>query len=220
MESNLPIRKILLVGGTFCPPHRAHIALAKTAQERYGFDEVIFIPCKSPVLDKEAHASIEDRLAMLRLAIKPFSHFSIDLCEINRSTPSYMATTLVLFRQRYGKKTSLTLLIGMDNFLQLPRWHHWETILKRCHLLVVERPSIKPVFDQILQKLLDQHGSTHIHHIGNSPYGTIELINAGRFCLSSTEIRATIKQKIQAGQNTDELIAPEVRDYIEKHQLF
>ncbi len=220
METNRLKHQILLVGGTFCPPHRAHMELAKKAQERYGFDDVIFIPCKSPVLDKKAHASVEDRLAMLRLAIEPFQHFSIDLCEINRSTPSYMATTLAFFRERYGEQSSLTLLIGMDNFLQLPRWHDWESILKRCHLLVADRPPIQAIFNQTLKKLLQKHQANTIQHIGNSAFGTITFMHEGQYHISSTDIRENIKERIQNKENTDDLISPAVRDYIEKHNLF
>jgi nicotinate-nucleotide adenylyltransferase len=189
-------------------------------QEHYHFDEVIFVPCKSPVLDKTCDVSIKDRLAMLSLALRPFTHFKIDLCEINRDTPSFMVTTLAYFRQHYGDHVSLTLLIGMDNFLQLPRWYQWETILQRCHMLVVDRPGVKPVFNRVLKTLLSTHQSTSEHHLSNSPYGTITFMHAGAFDISSTAIRSVIKQMIRSSSNTDKLISPQVRNYIERHKLF
>lgn len=216
----IPTQKILLFGGTFCPPHLAHTELASVAEAQYQFDNVIFIPCQSPVLDKRAHASIKDRVAMLALAIEPFKNFTMDLCEIYRSTPSYMVTTLAYFRQRHGPLASLTLMIGMDNFLQLPRWHQWQNILSDCHLLVVDRPNFKPIFEPTLKKLLHDHPCTPAHNLNNSPHGTITLMDAGQYDVSSTQIRSVIRQKILLGSNTDDMICREVRDYIEEHHLF
>lgn len=220
MDKHQSLQKILLFGGTFCPPHQAHIALAQHVFTYGHFDHVIFIPCKEPVLDKTVHVSVDDRVAMLRLATQSFPQSNIDLCEIQRTTPSYTVTTLTHFRQVYGNHVSLTLLMGMDNFIQLPRWYQWDQILKYAHILIVARPGVKMIFSGIHQKLMHDHTVNDMHHRDNSAFGTIELIDAGQFDLSSSEIRASIRQAIDAGENTDHWIAPAVKEYIISHQLF
>lgn len=220
MDKHQSIKKILLFGGTFCPPHVAHIKLAQVVQSYGHFDQVIFIPCKSPVLDKTTQVAAEHRVAMLRLALQSFATAHIDLCEIQRTSPSYTITTLAHFRQVYGPNVSITLLIGMDNFIQLPRWHQWEKILDKAHILVIERAQVKPILNATLQKLLQEHSATSSHHRDNSAFGTIEVLNAGEFDLSATKIRSTLYEAIANGQNTDHWISNDVRDYIVSHGLF
>ncbi len=220
MDKRQSLQRILLFGGTFCPPHQAHIALAQYVFTYGHFDQMFFIPCKVPVLDKTVHVSVEDRIAMLRLATQSFTQSNIDLCEVQRTTPSYTVTTLTHFRQVYGTDVSLTLLMGMDNFIQLPRWYQWDQILKYAHILVVERPGVKPMFTQLHQKLLRDHACNNTRNRENSPFGTIELINAGQFDFSSTEIRTMLRQAIDAGKNTDHWVSPAVKEYIVSHHLF
>lgn len=220
MTQQQTLSKILIFGGTFCPPHQAHIALAKAAFSHGHFDQMIFVPCQTPVLDKTIHIAIKDRVAMLTLALQAFPQATLSLCEIERKTPSYTITTLQHFRKIYGQYTSLTLLIGMDNFFQLPRWHQWNKIFDYAHLLVVDRPGIPENFEGIYQQLLNQYATNAEKNRENKAFGTIELMNAGHFDCSSTEIRATIRQAIDNNLNTDALIAPNVRQYIIEHDLF
>ncbi|MDP3704297.1 MAG: nicotinate (nicotinamide) nucleotide adenylyltransferase [Legionellaceae bacterium] len=209
------LQKILIVGGTFCPPHLAHIAIASAVQHQFAFDDVIFVPCKEPVLDKVTNLSTTHRVAMLRLALQPYPDFTLDLCEINRNAPSYMVTTLTDFRHRFGEHASITLLIGMDNFLQLLRWHHWESILTVSHLLVVDRAGITQNIPAILQTLLTEHQPTAKNNVSTIPYGTIERYDAGQYEISSTKIRTGIQTAIKT-----DVLAPSVREYIVKHKLF
>ncbi|MDP3560791.1 MAG: nicotinate (nicotinamide) nucleotide adenylyltransferase [Legionellaceae bacterium] len=214
------MKKILIVGGTFCPPHQAHMAIITAVQNHFAFDQVIFVPCKEPVLDKAAGTSVTHRIAMLRLALKPFSNFILDLCEIERDTPSYMITTLLHFRKKLGEAVSITLFMGMDNFLQFPRWHHWQDILTLSHLLVVNRANITADLSPVLQTLLANHKPTPDNNLSNKTVGTIELFDAGHYDISSTYIRSMIQHAIKNKLPTDKLITSTVRDYIDKHKLF
>jgi len=220
MPHSHTLSKLLIVGGTFCPPHQAHLAIVSAVTKHFAFDNVMFVPCKEPVIDKIAATPVSHRIAMLRLALKPYPNFTIDLCEIDRDSPSYMVTTLADFRQRFGDQVSITLLIGMDNFLQLPRWHRWEDLLTLCHLLVVDRAGIPRELSPTLRTFLAKHHATTTHNLSTTPYGTIEQYDAGQYDISSTAIRAMIQAAIMSGANTDAIIAPEVREYIKEHQLF
>lgn len=210
------MQTIAIYGGTFCPIHWGHIRVAEAVEKHMQFEEFLFLPCKSQVLDKKMHLNVHERLELLNLALKPYPQFKIDLSEIVRETPSYMVDTLEEFRMTRGPLTSMTLIIGMDSFLQLPHWHRWEKLLKLAHLIVVERAEVSVVIPQEIQRLLDEHQVDDKNQLLTRPCGHIYRYCAGLFPISSTAIRALIRQ----GQSTRDLLPDVVRDYIDKHQLF
>ena len=62
--------KIGFFGGSFDPPHRGHIALARLAIERLGLDRVLFAPVgKQPLKHDRPQADFAARVAMTELAI-------------------------------------------------------------------------------------------------------------------------------------------------------
>ena len=207
---------VLLYGGAFCPVHFGHLNVARRVQRHMHYDHFLFMPCKEPVLDKTATASAHDRVAMLTQALLPYPHFSVDLSEIERSTPSFMVDTLRDFRGKRGVYAPITLLIGMDSVLQLPRWHRWEELLKLAHLLVIDRPGIEMPCAEPLKTWLAQHQTRNKNELLTTPFGKIYRFNAGQYDISSTGIREAIKQ----GRNTSRLIPAGVRRYIDENTLF
>ncbi|MFN4149298.1 MAG: nicotinate-nicotinamide nucleotide adenylyltransferase, partial [Rhodocyclaceae bacterium] len=83
-----------ILGGTFDPVHRAHLALAHAALERLGIGKVLWIPAGHPPHRAPPHAMAEDRLAMVRLAIADEPRFQLDDSEAKSMLPSYTVETL------------------------------------------------------------------------------------------------------------------------------
>ena len=207
---------VILYGGSFAPLHWGHLRTALRVQEHLRVDHFFFLPCKAPVLDKTLAVSAADRVAMLKGTLEAYPDFSIDLHEIERDTPSFMIDTLRASRQKWGVDAPIILLLGMDSFLQLPRWHQWETLLLHSHLLVMDRAGIPPVFSNILQTLLDKHQTRNKNDLFATPYGKIYRFDAGQYDISSTAVREAMGQK----QNTEQLLPMFVRRYIDAHKLF
>jgi nicotinate-nucleotide adenylyltransferase len=116
---------ILLFGGTFDPPHRAHIQLAAQARDAVlgptGW--LLFTPAaRSPLKSAAAVATNRDRLNMLRLATRGLQNTAIWTDELDRGPPSYTIDTVRRARQLLGPLPTLRLLIGAD---QAAIFHHW-----------------------------------------------------------------------------------------------
>ena len=71
----------IIFGGAFDPVHNGHINMARKAAKQLA-GEVIFVPAPISVW-KQSSAPTEDKIAMLKLAIKDYKEFSIDEFEIN-----------------------------------------------------------------------------------------------------------------------------------------
>jgi len=214
------LRKILIFGGSFDPIHNGHLQVALNLQKLCRFQEILFVPCKIPVLKQVSHATPEQRLAMLDYALEDYRAypFRIDDCEIRRDSPSYMVTTLKDYRVKFGQETSLSLLLGCDAFADLPRWYHWQELISLCNLIIVERP-VTTFYSGTLNQLLKHHETTNKKDLDKVAHGLIFRCKAGSFPYSSTSIREELAKKDSS--LSEALPLPEkVREYIHKHKLY
>lgn len=196
------MKNILIYGGSFDPPHLGHIKTACAVQKKFAFDRFIFVPCKQPVLKAESLASPKQRLDMLELALAPHAQFKfeIDTRELDRDTPSFMVDTLISIQQDYKNNASITLLLGMDSFLELPRWHQWKKIITLCDLLVIQRA-----------------GEHHPKEISFLLPCRLNFFDAGNYPIASSKLR----ERIKAGEQLEKNLLPEaVYDYIMIHRLY
>jgi nicotinate-nucleotide adenylyltransferase len=132
------MHSIAVFGGTFDPVHNGHIQTSLAIQHYFNFDDYRFLPCKVPAIKPPTVANTEQRIIMLELAIQDHQQFVLDLSEIERASPSYMVDTLEHLREQ-NKQSSLTLIIGFDAFLSLPKWYRWERIIELAHLVIINR---------------------------------------------------------------------------------
>jgi nicotinate-nucleotide adenylyltransferase len=208
---------ILIFGGTFDPVHNGHIEVAINIQNHCHFDRFIFLPCKVPVLKNNSHASTEQRLDMLHLALQhyPGYKFEVDEREIVRDSPSYMVTTLDDYRLELGYYIAITLLMGSDSFAELPRWYHWEKLLLLCNLLVIDRPGqIK--FSDTMLNLLTKHETANPSDLKTQAHGKIYRFNAGLYDYSSTSIR----HQLSTNQTNQLPVPGSVAQYIKQFNLY
>ena len=212
----VPTKHIALYGGTFCPIQNAHLRLANALQAIFNFDQFRFLPNKEPVLDKIVATSLPHRMAMLELALKPYPKFMIDTREINRSTPSFMVDTLDDLRNELSEEPcNISVIIGMDNFLQFHRWHARERILTLCNLIIIERPGVEMTTLPALMTP-QPHEIVVPEALSSGETGGFYRCNAGLYDISSTRIR----DLIEAGVDVGLFLPAPVWDYIKKHKLF
>ena len=126
-----------ILGGTFDPPHLAHLVAGETAYRELGLDVVTFIPAGSP-WQKEG-TTITDavhRWEMVRLAIAGVEYFEADDREIRREGWTYSIDTVASF----PASERLTLIVGADAAAGLPTWHRFEELLTQVGVAVYPRP--------------------------------------------------------------------------------
>lgn len=192
-----PSRRIALFGGTFDPPHRAHLELARSALEALSLDELRWIPAGQPWQKARAITPALHREAMVAAVIEGEPRFVLERCELRRSGPSY---TLDTVRELQAAEPSATwfLLIGQDQYAGLHTWNGWEELLGRVRLAVANRPGPPAAPDPRVQRLS--------HDVVPLPMRDI----------SSTEIR----RLAACGEPIGHLVTPPVARYIDRHDLY
>jgi nicotinate-nucleotide adenylyltransferase len=201
---------ILIVGGTFDPPHRAHVELARIVAKARGCGRIVFVPAaRSPHKAEEpAGAPGSQRLEMVRLALRGVPEAEVSSIELDRAGVSYFIDTLAALRTRFGPDVELHFMIGADQALAFPRWREPKHILALATPAVVLRPPWDaPTFAKALR---DTFGESE------SRRWTERVVEAPLVDISATDLR----DRLRRGLPVEDAIDPEVLAYIRAHGLY
>ena len=195
--------KIGLYGGTFSPPHSAHVRAAKLFIREAAIDRLYVMPAGIPphkIADKWGSALY--RLEMTRRAFSDFA--TVSDYEIRKEGRSYTVETL-----RYLKKEhpddELFMLIGEDMFLSLDSWRAPEEIMSLATIVALRRNDGDiSVMEAKAEDYKRRYGAKII------------LIEDEPFEVSSTQIRNMIAE----GKDTGNLLPESVLEYIKEHGLY
>lgn len=116
-----------LYGGSFDPPHRGHVELARRAKEELGLDRLVVLVSADP-----GHKHVETPADVrLRLARAAFPDDEVVLDEHARTVDTLRA---------HPEWDDPVFLIGADEFCDFPAWKEPEEVLRRTRLAVATRP--------------------------------------------------------------------------------
>ncbi len=205
-----------IFGGTFDPIHFGHLRPALDMQQALGCDEVRLLPCRVPPHRDVPHASPEQRLTMLRLAIHGERNLSVDERELQRDGPSYMIDTLLSLRLELGKERPLALMIGMDAFQGLDRWHRWRELMDLCHVVVATRPGWTPPHDGPMVAQVRERLVAEAEALRTGPAGKLLFCPVTHLDISASRIRALLA----AGRSPRYLLPAAVLEYIQVAGLY
>jgi nicotinate-nucleotide adenylyltransferase len=119
--------KLGLFGGTFDPVHNAHLFVAEAARVELGLERMIFLPTSGTHYRTRPLASVEDRLAMLRVALASNPHFALDESDLEPAATGYSADLMPRVRARYPEQ-HLTFVVGGDSLVDSP-WQRFDEVL-------------------------------------------------------------------------------------------
>ena len=205
------MKPIGIFGGTFDPIHFGHLRTAFELLQALRLSEMRFMPAGNPPHRDVTVASAEQRLAMVRAATEGQPGFVVDDREIRREGLSYSVDTMRTLRADFPDR-SLCLVVGMDAFLGLPKWHQWRELLELAHLVVAHRPGWRAPSMGPLGELLVDRGTGRIGDLHESRAGCIYIHAVTQLEISSTELR----KMIAAGRDPRYLMPDAVRAIIEE----
>lgn len=196
-------RRIGLMGGTFDPPHHAHLALAAAAHTELLLDRVVFVPAGDPWRKRDRDITPAGaRLEMVLAAVAPFAWAEVSSIEVDRSGPSYTAETLEAL---VSADEDWWFVLGADALGDMARWHEPGRIVELARIAVARRPD----YDG---PLVPEELSVAVPGIEQS----IDVLDMPLMEISATEIR----RRIRSGESTEFLLPPAVRDVITRLGLY
>jgi nicotinate-nucleotide adenylyltransferase len=201
-----PVQKrIGMFGGSFDPPHSAHVALVQEAIRQFGLDTLYVVPTghawhKSRALSAPAH-----RLAMARLAFGAISGVHVDEREVQRSGPTFTIDTLLALQEE-NPGAQLYLFIGADQFAVFRQWHRWQDILDLAIICIADRAQSTLAGAQFASY--------------ESRANRFTLLNLPLMPVSATQIRQLMASKGVVTGEITRLVPEAVARYISLHQLY
>jgi nicotinate-nucleotide adenylyltransferase len=186
-----------IMGGTFDPIHHGHLVAASEVAQRFGLDEVIFVPTGEPWQKEERQVSpAEHRYLMTVIATASNPRFWVSRVDIDRPGPTYTIDTIRdISDQR--PTSELFFITGADALAGILSWHDSDELLRRAHFIGVTRPG----YD-----LFDAH----------LPLDSVTLLDVRAMAISSSDCR----DRVRAGLPMWYLVPDGVVQYINKHRLY
>ncbi len=130
-----------IFGGTFDPIHMGHLRVAEEIREIFSLEKIYFVPGGAPPHKRSRKITVaEERLRMVKAALKGNRFFQASEIETKRSGPSYTIDTLKAFKKRFDE---LYFIIGIDAFSQIDTWHLYRELFYHTNFIVMTRPSGK-----------------------------------------------------------------------------
>jgi nicotinate-nucleotide adenylyltransferase len=197
--------KVGIMGGTFDPPHIAHLIIAEVARVRLELDKVIFIPAGDPWM-KSAYTvtSAEKRVEMVSLAIATNPAFSLSRIEVNRPGPTYTIDTIEELSGEVGYDASLFLLLGWDSVADLSSWKAPCRISKMARIVAFPRPGFGKPDPAELEKIMPDIAERIVYI--DEPYLSISS--------------SCIRQRAKEGKSVRYLVPDTVWQYIVEYNLY
>jgi nicotinate-nucleotide adenylyltransferase len=225
-----------LFGGTFDPVHRGHMAVARVAQERCKLHKNYFVPANIPPhKQKQPLTPFVHRFAMLALATAEEKSFVPSLLEApeegvtpirkaSQGKPNYTIDTIRRLKQSFKTSDMLFLLIGMDAFADIAKWHQAEAIFREVEFVVAGRPgySLADVANALPESLRPREEVTRPFH-KQPACGDLVLPGVTIHCLADLKQPASataIRDAAAAGKPLGRFVDAPVAEYIRKMGLY
>jgi nicotinate-nucleotide adenylyltransferase len=188
-----------IYGGTFDPVHLGHLLLARDALEQCRLDAILFVPCaQSPLKSHRARADDDQRVALLKAALRGEPRFWLSRCELDRPAPSYSVDTAREIHEAFPH-AQLFWLLGHDQWEQLDRWREPAELRRLVRFIRFPRGAVAPPAAP-----------------ARRDPRVLDLPRPRRVDISATEIRRRVKSRLPI----DHLVPYAVASLIQRHGLY
>ena len=192
-------QRLGLLGGTFDPPHRGHLAAALAVRDALSLDRVDLLVANDP-WQKSGEREVTPaavRLQMVKALVEGCEGIGVDDREVRRGGPTYTVETLeeIAIEQ---PETEVFLIVGQDTADRIHSWHRHADLFALSTLVIVNR-------DQNAQQVPAALAGARVQFV------TMPLVD-----VSSTGVRAAAT----AGNDVSAMTSASVASFIRANGLY
>jgi nicotinate-nucleotide adenylyltransferase len=190
LPPHAPGMRIGLLGGSFNPPHAAHLLISLRALKRLGLDAVWWLVTPgNPLKDNRRLPPIAERAALAR-AMAAHPRIVVTTFEAEAGLV-YTVDTIAYLRMR-APQIRFVWLMGADNLVSFHRWQGWREIARMVPIAVFDRPgatlkALDSPAAQVLARFRVDESQVQALFRNSPPCWT--LLHGPRSTLSSTALR-------------------------------
>lgn len=197
--------RVGVFGGTFDPIHYGHLIAAQEVLWALNLERVLFAPAGLPPHKRQVVISpIEQRIAMVELAIGGNPAFGLSRVDADRPGPAYSVDTARLLHRQLGPAVELSFIIGLDSLNEILSWREPQRLISLVNLAVVNRPGYAVPDLADLERMLP--GASR----------RVQFVDMPGIGISASELR----RRVAIGQPIKYQVPEAVEDYIYDHGLY
>mgnify|MGYP002050710968 CR=1 FL=1 len=132
--------KIGILGGSFDPAHKGHLAISKEARKRFKLEKIIWAITKKNPLKAESKTPISIKIKDCKKIIGLNSFIKVKFYEnIIKSNK----TIDLINHLKKNKNIEIFFLMGADNLINFHKWYKSKLISQKCNIVVFDRRGYK-----------------------------------------------------------------------------
>ena len=132
--------KIGILGGSFDPAHKGHLAISKEARKRFKLEKIIWAITKKNPLKAESKTPISKKIKDCKKIIGLNSFIKVKFYE--NIIKSNKTIDLINYLKK-NKNIEIFFLMGADNLISFHKWHKSKLISQKCNIIVFDRYGYK-----------------------------------------------------------------------------
>ena len=132
--------KIGILGGSFDPAHKGHLAISKEAKRRIKLEKIIWAVTKKNNLKAESKTPISKKIKDCKKIIGMNSFIKVKFYE--NIIKSNKTIDLINYLKK-DKKIEIFFLMGADNLINFHKWFRSKLISQKCNIIVFDRHGYK-----------------------------------------------------------------------------
>ena len=137
LPPHAPGMRIGLFGGTFDPPHQAHLGASLLALKRLKLDRVWWLVTPgNPLKNTRGLAPLAERIAAARALTH---HPRIDVTGIEAAINTRYTYDTIAWLKRRCPGVRFIWIMGADNLRSFHRWQRWREIARLVPFVVIDR---------------------------------------------------------------------------------
>ena len=134
------IKNIGLLGGSFDPAHKGHLAISIKAKRKFKLNNIIWAVTKKNPFKKKSSLDLKERIKLSKKITK-FKKF-IKIRYYEDKIKSNRTINLINYIKRTNN-CNIFLIIGADNLIKFHKWYKWKLISQKSNILVFDRQGYK-----------------------------------------------------------------------------
>jgi len=129
--------KIGILGGTFDPAHKGHIAISKESKKRFKLNYIIWAITKKNPFKKQSFLNLNLRIKYAKKITKNYNFIKVKFYE--DKIKSNKTINLINYLKKINNKLVIYFIMGADNLIYFHKWDKWKLIAQKCNILVFDR---------------------------------------------------------------------------------